>query len=299
MTTWTSIIHSTEQIAKEHNILGISYAEEVADTLKSIAHRFEQFRKEHTKLAAKMLSERDNAYNDVKRTKGQYDYHCKECNSLKTKAEKHLDASNVKAERGYKSQLVELNNAKNSYLISVNVANRHKEHFYHETLPDLMNSMQDLSETRTEKLNVIWEKASEMELNCLQKSIEHGKLALAQIPKNTPTLDSLMFIQHNKSEWSEPPDFYFEASHVWRDTPDMATDETARIFLLNLLGKGKSGLEVMKQEVDKKRREIETLQRTKESVKSDESRAAQDSEVTKVSFSIGAGRVAADLDRTF
>lgn len=295
--TWAAIISATEQTAKEHNKLGLEYAEDVADTIKGIANRFEDFRKHHTKLAAKMMSERDNAYNDVKRTKGQYDYNCKECNALKTKAEKHLDASNVKAERGYKSQLVELNNSKNAYLLSLNVANRHKEHFYHETLPDLLNSMQDLSETRTAKLNAIWTRSCEMELKCLNASIGHSSGVLALIPRNVPTLDSMMFIQHNKTDWQEPADFYFEASHVWRDTPDMATDEAARIFLLNLLGKGKAGLEQMKQEVDKKRREIENFQRTKESVKIDESRAAQDAEVTKNLLNAWDDLVASDSKR--
>lgn len=181
----------------------------------------------------------------------------------------------------YKQQIFELNNAKNAYIIAINVANRQKEHYYYETLPDLMNSMQDLSETRTAKLNYIWTRSAQLETAALERSREHLQVALEEIPKNTPILDSVMFIQHNKADWQEPPDFYFEASHVWRDTEDMATDEASKIFLLNLLGKGKTGLQQVKQEVDKKRREIEGLQRNKENIKIDETKAPQDLEVTR------------------
>jgi hypothetical protein len=77
----------------------------------------------------------------------------------------------------------------------------------------------------------------------------------------------MMFVRHNATTWHEPPDMAFEPSPVWHDDDLMVTDESAKIFLRNVLGKSKSQLGDLKREVDKKRRDIEGLKRTKHSVR--------------------------------
>ena len=51
---------------------------------------------------------------------------------------------------------MEMNNVKNTYLIGINVTNKLKECYYHEYVPELLDSLQDLSETRVAKLNAYW-----------------------------------------------------------------------------------------------------------------------------------------------
>lgn len=95
MSTWSTILSATENLSKEHEKLAHEFSTEISDTLKGISTRFEDFRKQHTKLAARMLAERDNAYNEVKKCKAKYEDEAKETESARQKAEKHLDASNV------------------------------------------------------------------------------------------------------------------------------------------------------------------------------------------------------------
>lgn len=59
----------------------------------------------------------------------------------------------------------------------------------------------------------------------------------------------------------------FEPSPVWLDDSTMATDETAKIFLRNVLGKSKSQLKELKQEVDRKRREVENIKRIRQNIR--------------------------------
>lgn len=59
----------------------------------------------------------------------------------------------------------------------------------------------------------------------------------------------------------------FEPSPVWLDENTMATDDTAKIFLMNVLGKSKGQLRELKQEVDKKRREVESVQQIRRNIK--------------------------------
>lgn len=70
-----------------------------------------------------------------------------------------------------------------------------------------------------------------------------------------------MFARHNASQWQEPVDFIFEPSPVWLDDNGMAVDETAKVYLRNVLSKSKRNLRDLKQEADKKRREAENTKR--------------------------------------
>lgn len=88
-----------------------------------------------------------------------------------------------------------------------------------------------------------------------------------EIPRNEPRLDSIMFIQHNITQWQEPADLTFEPSPIWHDDDVLVTDETAKVFLRNLLTKSKAQLRELKMESDKKRREVENAKRLRENVR--------------------------------
>lgn len=77
----------------------------------------------------------------------------------------------------------------------------------------------------------------------------------------------MMFVRHNVASWQEPLDMNFEPSPVWLDDSSMATDETAKVFLRNVLGKSKSQLKELKQEADKKRREVENVKRIRQNIR--------------------------------
>jgi len=76
-----------------------------------------------------------------------------------------------------------------------------------------------------------------------------------------------MFLQHNISQWQEPSDMVFEPSPVWLDDNVMATDETAKIFLRNVLGKSIGQLRELRQNVDKKKTEVENVKRLRQKIK--------------------------------
>lgn len=59
----------------------------------------------------------------------------------------------------------------------------------------------------------------------------------------------------------------FEPSPVWLDDDLMATDETAKVFLRNVLGKSKGQLRELKQNVDKKKTEVDNVKRLRHKIK--------------------------------
>lgn len=59
----------------------------------------------------------------------------------------------------------------------------------------------------------------------------------------------------------------FEPSPIWHDDESMITDETAKVFLRNLLSKGKTQVRDLRVESDQKRREVDNAKRVRENVR--------------------------------
>jgi hypothetical protein len=267
LTTWTTQLTTLESRAAEHDKFGSELITSLADPLKVIASRFEELRKRHADFAEKLEKERDSTYGDLKKMKGKYDAACQEVESKRKKTESSFDYSKTKAQNAYQQQILEMNNVKNSYLIAINVTNKQKERYYHEYVPDLIDSMQDLSESRTVRLNQIWATAAQLETGMLKRSTDYLNHLSQEIPRNLPPLDSMMFVRHNVGQWQEPPNKVFEPSPVWHDDEAMIRDDNAKIFLRNVLSKSKAQLGDLRREVDKKRREVESAKRTRQAIR--------------------------------
>ncbi|KAK4657860.1 Protein BZZ1 [Podospora pseudocomata] len=265
LTTWTTHLTTLESRAEEHDRYGNELVTKVADPLKVISGRFEELRKRHVEYAERLEKERESSYADLRKQKTKYDAACQEVESKRKKTESSFDKA--KAQSSFQQQIHEMNNVKNTYLIAINVTNKQKEKYYHEYLPEVMDSLQDLSEFRTIKLNSLWTVAANLETNMLQQSLGQIQHLTQEITRNQPHLDSMMYIRHNMGAFQEPADKMFEPSPVWHDDESMAIDDPAKVYLRNVLNKSKSQLGELRREVDKKRREVEGLKRTKQNVR--------------------------------
>ncbi|KAK2753449.1 hypothetical protein FQN54_007839 [Arachnomyces sp. PD_36] len=267
LTTWTTQLSTVEAYAAERDRFGADLVFQVAEPLKQLATRFEDLRKSHAEYAVKLEKERDASYGDLKKTKGKYDGMCQEVENRRKKTESSFDHGKQKAQNAYQQQVLEMNNVKNTYLININVTNKLKEKYYHEYMPELLDGLQELSETRVSKLNHLWSFATQLETATITRSSEHLAHLASEIPRNDPTLDSMMFLRHNVVHWQEPKDMEFEPSPVWHDDASMVTDEMAKIFLRNILSKSKGHAKELKADADKKRKEVQTAKRIRQSVR--------------------------------
>ncbi|KAI9819717.1 MAG: hypothetical protein M1832_003951 [Thelocarpon impressellum] len=267
LTIWSTQLTTLESRAAEHDRLATDLVSHVAEPFKHLSTRLEDIRKRHAEYAVKLEKERDANYADLKRMKGSYDNVCQEVENRRKKADSSFDYTKQKAQNAFQQHILNMHNVKNTYLIHINVTNKQKEKYYHEYLPELLDSLQDLSETRVTKLNSLWSTAARLETSCLERSLDHLKFLSSEIPRNEPRLDSMMFVRHNLEQWQEPLDFAFEPSPVWHDDDSMVTDETAKIFLRNLMGKSKAQLGEMKREVGAKQKEIDGAKRIRENIR--------------------------------
>ena len=268
LTTWTTQLSTLEARAGEHQRLAQDLVSQVVTPLQYTQKRLEEIRKSHGDYQTKLVQERDSSYGDLKKMKSKYDSSCQDVETRRKKTESSFDYGKSKAQSAYNTQLMDMNNVKNTYLIGINVTNKLKERYYHEYVPDLLDSLQDLSETRVAKLNAFWSLATALETNTLKRSTDHMAHLSTEIPRNVPSLDSTMFLRHNAVSWQDPQDFVFEPSPVWLDSDAMATDETSKIFLRNILSKSKPMVNGLKSESDTKRRELDNVKRARENIRS-------------------------------
>ncbi|OOF92829.1 hypothetical protein ASPCADRAFT_210086 [Aspergillus carbonarius ITEM 5010] len=266
LTTWSTQLSAVEAHAAERDQFGTELLTHVAEPLKQAANQYEELRKCHVDFHAKLEKERDSSYSDLKKAKGKYDGACQEVEARRKKMEGSFDHSKPKAQAAYQQQILEMNNVKNTYLISINVTNKMKERFYHEYVPELLDGLQDLNETRVAKLNSLWSLAAQLEKGSLSKSVDHMTNLMNEIPRNVPHLDSLMFLRHNVTQSQEPANMGFEPSPIWHDDDALITDEAAKVFLRNLLSKSKTQVRELRVETDQKRREVEAAKRVRESI---------------------------------
>ena len=267
LTTWGTQLTTLESRAAEHDDFAGKLITHVADPLRGIAARYDDVRRSHVEYAERLERERDAVYGDLRKMKGKYDATCQEVESRRKKTESSFDYSKAKAQNAYQQQILDMNNAKNTYLIGINVTNKQKERYYHEYLPEVIDSLQDLSESRTAKLNQIWSYAAQLENGMLKRNSDFINHLSAEIPRNVPSLDSMMFVRHNAGPWQDPPNKTFQPSPVWHDDDAMVADDSAKVFLRNVLSKSKAQLGDLRREVDKKRREVEGVRRVKQQIR--------------------------------
>ena len=274
-----------EARASEHDKFGQDLINQVAAPLEYVQKRCDDLRKSHAEYQTKLVRERDSSYGDLKKLKGRYDGACQEVENRRKKNESAMDHGRTKAASAYNQQLMEMHNVKNTYLIGINVTNKLKECYYHEYVPELLDSLQDLSEVRVSKLNSLWSLASALETSTLQRGVDQMKHLSSEIPRNDPRLDSIMFVRHNATQWADPPDIGFEPSPVWLDQDAMALDETSKIFLRNILSKSKPLVRELKSESDAKRREVQGAKMVRQNIRDGKDKR-DEVEIVKAIFSI-------------
>lgn len=213
MVTWNEILTQTENISKVHlgvsNELNLKICDQVLalqNHLTTYKTRLENYHDNS------LLKSRDEFFEAVNKAKKHYDETCQAMETSRSKAEKSdRHASKLKQRED------EMNVAKNEYLLTINVANRIKDKFFFQDLPEILDLYQDINEFKTKRLNALWDQAASLEINKNNRDIKHLQATQEVIKANAFTLDTQMFIKHNLVDWKEMQDFYYVPSSIWHD----------------------------------------------------------------------------------
>lgn len=240
---WTDVLTQTELIADERNKLAHDFTTKIGDTLITLKSKTSSLAKRIEVIHDYLKDERNKIEDDVAKAKKHYDSLCSNTESARQKTEKSLSD---KYQKRLEEKEVEMNIGKNDYLIKINIANRLKDKYYYQDIPELLDYYQELNESRVGILNKIIKNANIVERNCNDRIKERLTTIDKTIEENNPKLDTAMYIKHNLIDWKEPQDFYFIPSSIWHDDESLIVKEPELTDLKRQLNK--SSIEYSKYE---------------------------------------------------
>lgn len=219
---WTDVLTQTEAIARERSLLHSEITTKVCANLATLKHKLTTLFKQIERINEYLLNEKKLHEEEVTKAKKHYDSLCALMELAREKAER---SSSEKHQSRLHDKEVDMNVGKNDYLIRIAVANRLKDKYFYQDLPEVLDYLQELNETRVGLTNKILQNAGIIERNANDRVKEKLYTIDHTIERNNPSLDTLMFIKHNVCAWKEPQDFYFVPCSIWHDDESLVVRE--------------------------------------------------------------------------
>jgi hypothetical protein len=137
---YSKLIASLVNNQQEHLNLADALSVQVVGVLVSLARKNDGHRKKQGQFYQKVQADKDRIYNDRSKSKVKYDEECAEVETYRQKQERAQDDKHSgRAAKQYQQQVVDMNTAKNMYIISTAVANNVKDRHYTEVLSTVEN----------------------------------------------------------------------------------------------------------------------------------------------------------------
>lgn len=219
---WNEVLTQTEAIARERDHFGTELLVKICANLNKLQVKLNKIARHVGAINEFLTSEKTALEDEVAKAKKHYDGLCQTTEHARQKTEK---SSSEKAIAKLEEKKIDMNIGKNNYLIKLSIANRLKDKYYFQDLPELLDYFQDLNESRVAILNKLLKNASIIERNSNDKVKELLHEIDVTVEENNPKLDTAMFIKHNMVAWKEPQDFYFIPCDIWHDDESLVIKE--------------------------------------------------------------------------
>ncbi|CAO3673672.1 unnamed protein product [Umbelopsis vinacea] len=261
---WTCVLQQTEVVARTRYQLAEDLATSIADVLKTMAMKKEEARKKHVGFYQKLKSDRDKAYAEKDKAKQAYDDACAEVENVRAKIERGT-GDQEKHNRHLEQAIIECNNRKNLYILSIGVANAEKAKYFDTDIPELSDASIFAYNLPYLKLNTF-----SHHTQTLKASIEHVNSALDVVGKIDPEIDAAVFVRKavEKVQFEKDAQVQFtfmpwngggNPSVIIDRNAAMVVDDSAAIFLNNYLVKNKRKLNEVNNELSRKLQEVAKL----------------------------------------
>lgn len=268
LVAWNEILSQTEMISKDHNKLANEYEFQIADQMLALNKKCEMILTTIGGFNDELTSKRDQSYHSLEKAKKRYD---ESCSNMEAARQRQSRSSGDKAQRKVAEKESEMNICKNDYLIKINQANRIKDKYYFQDVPEVLDLLQDLNESRTHILNQLWIKADSLERELNERVNSRLDTADSVIVQNKPHLDVSMFIKHNAKAWKEPTDFTYIPSSVWHEDEQFVVPSNVELQELRIrLAKAQQTYDNLSSITQTELSELSRLNKQKQQLKSGE-----------------------------
>lgn len=263
MVLWADVLTQTEAIADEKLVLSREFGTKIADNVVLLKGKCGKLARQIETIDEYLCSEKQNGEDDLAKARKSYYAVCQSTEGARQKTEK---SSSDKYQKRLQDKETDMNVAKNQYLLRINVANRLKDKYYYQDVPELLDYLQEVNEARVGILNKLIKNASIVERNSHDRLKEKLHLIDTTAEQNQPSLDTAMFVKHNSGGWKEPDDFYFVPSDIWHDDESLVTKEPELTELKKVLARSSSEYTKWEAQAVDSRQKLEeaTVQRHKE-----------------------------------
>ncbi|QLG70335.1 hypothetical protein HG535_0A02740 [Zygotorulaspora mrakii] len=219
LVAWNEVLSQTSFISQDHSQLSKEFDNVIAHQLSGLNAKLDMTLSKINGFNGEVTDKRDAIYSELEKAKKNYD---DVCMAMEAARSKHTKSPNDRNKRKLEEKETEMNIAKNEYLIKINQANRVKDKYFFQDVPEVVDLLQDLNESRILFLNTIWTSASSVEIAASDNIIKRLESANSVIAQNKPSMNTAMFIKHNLKNWNEPTDFRYQPSAVWHDDDKFA-----------------------------------------------------------------------------
>ncbi|KAG8979631.1 hypothetical protein FRB90_008042, partial [Tulasnella sp. 427] len=258
---YAMLIEAYDTSAQDHSSFGEALSAQISQELKSLEQKKDGTRKNQLAAFNKTLTERDKIYNERLRAKQKYDEDCLEIESYRQKQNRAADDKHAdRAAKQYDAQKAEMQNSKNTYLVSIAVANKAKDTFYNVDLPALENQFQEIQTSLTTSLVRIIRSHQHLQSTALEglkykMTLVDNSLSAFDAPK-----DQALFVDYNKRPgFSVPGDWDWEPCAGFYETGVMSVDPTPKVYLQNKLAKAQGKLDEVRAMENTKERDANQL----------------------------------------
>lgn len=259
---WNEVLTQTENISNERDKLAREFTNTIASNVVQLQSKCLNIAKHIDTIHEFLSAEKTKVEDEVAKAKKHYDSLCQSTENARSKTEKSL---NEKYQSRLHEKEVDMNVGKNAYLIKISQANRLKDKYYFQDLPEVLDYYQDLNETRVIILNKVLKNASIIERNSNDKVKDLLHDIDSTIDQNNPKLDVAMFIKHNARAWNEPNDFVFEPCSFWHDDESLVTKEPELTDLKRRLNESLNKYSIGKENTLTAKQKLEEIARERSS----------------------------------
>ncbi|KAJ3399868.1 hypothetical protein HDV05_001479, partial [Chytridiales sp. JEL 0842] len=281
---WTGVTNMLVHMSRSHHQLSETLVTHLTDPLKTLHSRTDDSRKTCLVFASRMQSEKENCFAEVERCRKRYEASCLAVELAKGRFERcGDDKQREKHKRCWHTEIVDLQNAKTSYLLALKAVNACKASYVELDLPEVLGGLFDLAEDTEMRM----QRYLETFVKSIEACSEGVKVAcnsgLQSVEALTPKKDTATFVSaHPETSPSHPPlppwdtnpyrlvspPVEFVPTPIWKDPPTFPSDEHAKIYMLNIhhrLHTQQRKLAVQLAHSTKSLEGLETLQRSYES----------------------------------
>ncbi|KAI8073147.1 hypothetical protein BC940DRAFT_290652 [Gongronella butleri] len=266
---WRSLLDQTDKLAKSRHQLVDEMNSAIIEATKQTIVRKEDAKKKHVTFYHKLKSERDKTYSDKDKAKQAFDDACTEIESIQHKMLRGT-GDKEKLQRQLNHAVLECNNKKNTYLLTIAAANAERTKYYEVDVPSVADNLQDLDASRVLAMRDLYAKYINVEMQALAKAQNHFDTALTDVSKMDPEMDENLFIREHLGSGNaqSPPmeeQFAFvpwhSSSATQADLPieqgeQLVISDASIIFLNNRLVKDRKKLDIIADELSRRSTEL-------------------------------------------